>query len=216
MMDVDTEVLVNGDLKKNPAHLLINRHQVRIGSFMISVAALVQTATLLLAVFMSIYAVYHVNQLKSGDSTRGWPMFDCSRTSRLHTKGKVTYHTCLVDNTNKSMDPSSGVFTVPRGQAGVYQISFTAKFVANSNGRFGAWCDIYVSDKVVADSQREYNGNSRTESSTHTVVLLHSLREGDEVFVMFNKDGSSFIHSDDDHDVHFTVRKVADTFEQQA
>jgi hypothetical protein len=28
------------------------------------------------------------------------------------------------------------------------QITFTAKYVAHSNGRFGAWSDVYVNDKV--------------------------------------------------------------------
>ncbi|XP_023329784.1 uncharacterized protein LOC111702358 [Eurytemora carolleeae] len=139
-----------------------------------------------------------------------WPMFDCSRTSRLHDRGIITYNTCLVDTTNGSMNPATGIFTTADSQPGIYQISFTAKYVAHSNGKFGAWSDIMVNDKVVGDSQREYNGNSRTESSTHTVILLHILRAADTVRVQFNKDGSSYIHSDDDHDVHFTVRKVAD------
>jgi len=218
IMDLDTDVLVKEELAKTSAAknmVFLEDYQIRVGSFLFKATSLIRTALVALAVLFSIYAVYSVNQLSMSASKMGWPMFDCSRTSRLHIQGngygsrKVTYHTCLVDNTNNSINPSTGVFTVPKGQAGVYQISFTAKFVANSNGRFGAWCDIYVGNKVVADLQREYNGN-RTESSTHTVVLLHILREGDEVYVMFNKDGTSFIHSDDDHDVHFTVRKVAD------
>jgi len=59
--------------------------------------------------------------------------------------------------------------------------------------------------KVIADSQREYNGNelSDSESSTHTVLAFHPLQENDRVKVRFNKDGNSYIHSDHDHDVHF-------------
>ena len=30
----------------------------------------------------------------------------------------------------------------------IFQISFTAKYVASSNGRFGAWCDVIVNEKV--------------------------------------------------------------------
>lgn len=61
--------------------------------------------------------------------------------------------------------------------------------------------------QVIADSQREYNGNesSTAESSTHTILAFYPLRKGDEVKIQFNKDGSSYIHSDNDHDVHFTA-----------
>lgn len=65
---------------------------------------------------------------------------------------------------------------------------------------------------MVADSQREYNGNeiSSSESSTHTVMVMYPLVVGDLVKVQFNKDGSSYIHSDNDHDVHFTGRRISD------
>ena len=74
--------------------------------------------------------------------------------------------------------------------------------------------------QVIADSQREYNGpdttssnngrgSSLSESSTHTVLVIHPLRAGDQVKVQFNRDGTSYIHSDNDHDVHFTARKLA-------
>ena len=60
---------------------------------------------------------------------------------------------------------------------------------------------------MIADSQREYNGNeiSKTESSTHSIMVLHPLLKGDIVKVQFNKDGTSYIHSDNDHDVHFRL-----------
>ena len=84
--------------------------------------------------------------------------------------------------------------------------------------------------QVIADSQREYNGpdttggggsgssssssnngrgSSLSESSTHTVLVIHPLQAGDKVKVQFNRDGTSYIHSDNDHDVHFTGRKLA-------
>ncbi len=65
---------------------------------------------------------------------------------------------------------------------------------------------------MIADSQREYNGNelSTSESSTHTILVLHPLGVGDIVKVQFNKDGNSYIHSDSDHDVHFTGVRLAD------
>ena len=75
--------------------------------------------------------------------------------------------------------------------------------------------------QVIADSQREYNGpdsgsaggsgrgSSLSESSTHTVLVIHPLVAGDQVKVQFNRDGTSYIHSDNDHDVHFTGRKLA-------
>ena len=44
------------------------------------------------------------------------------------------------------MSIRTGTLTV--GVAGVYQISFTAKYVSSSKGRFGAWSDIYVNDTV--------------------------------------------------------------------
>ena len=76
--------------------------------------------------------------------------------------------------------------------------------------------------QVIVDSQREYNGpdtsggrgggrgsRNLSESSTHTVMVLYPLRKGDQVKVQFNKDGHSYIHSDNDHDVHFTGRRVS-------
>merc|ERR1712179_456627 len=102
-------------------------------------------------------------------------MFDCTRTSRFQSRGIVNYDECLVDTTGGSMNITSGVFTASQAQAGIYQITFTAKYVANSNGRFGAWSDVFVNDVVIADSQREYNGcggKSRTESSTHTATMI--------------------------------------------
>ena len=70
---------------------------------------------------------------------------------------------------------------------------------------------ILVNNTVIADSQREYNGNPRSnsESSTHTIMVLYPLQIGDQVKVKFNRDGESYIHSDRDHDVHFTGRRVA-------
>ena len=44
------------------------------------------------------------------------------------------------------MSARSGTFSV--GVAGVYQMSFTAKYVSSSKGRFGAWSDIYVNNTV--------------------------------------------------------------------
>ena len=146
---------------------------------------------------------------------RNWlpTMFDCTRTSRFQSRGIVNYDECLVDTTGGSMNTTSGVFTASQAQGGIYQITFTAKYVANSNGRFGAWSDVIVNNVVIADSQREYNGcggKSRTESSTHTVMALYPIRVNDTIRVQFNKDGHSYIHSDNDHDVHFTARKIAD------
>jgi len=138
-------------------------------------------------------------------------MFDCTRTSRLLQRGVINYDTCLVDTTNGAMNNGTGVFTPTDKQAGIYQMSFTAKYVAHSSGRFGAWSDLWVNDKVIADSQREYNGNGqeKTESSTHTMLALFPLKGNDSVKVQFNKDGHSYIHSDRDHDVHFTMRRIS-------
>ncbi len=60
----------------------------------------------------------------------------------------------------------------------MFQLTFTAKYVSSSAGRFGAWSDIYVNETVIADSQREYNGNelSTSESSTHSVTVIYPLR----------------------------------------
>ena len=44
------------------------------------------------------------------------------------------------------MNIQSGVFTT--AQQGIYQISFTAKYVASRQGTYGAWSDIYVNNKV--------------------------------------------------------------------
>ena len=81
--------------------------------------------------------------------------------------------------------------------------------------------DPFLLLKVIVDSQREYNGpdtsrgpnrgsqRNLSESSTHSVSVLYPLHQGDQVKVQFNKDGHSYIHSDNDHDVHFTGRRVA-------
>ena len=45
-----------------------------------------------------------------------------------------------------AMSTRTGIFTV--GVAGVYQLSFTAKYVSSSKGRFGAWSDMYVNNTV--------------------------------------------------------------------
>ncbi len=66
---------------------------------------------------------------------------------------------------------------------GVYQITFTAKYVSSSKGRFGAWSDVFVNDTVISDSQREYNGNdmSDSESSTHSIIVIQQLSPGDRL-----------------------------------
>lgn len=146
-------------------------------------------------------------------------LFDCYRVTSLKRPAIVTYDGCFVDSTKGGMSAFNGIFTVV--DAGVYQITFTAKYVSSNKGRFGAWSDIYVNETVIADSQREYNGpkgkgannpggSGQTESSTHTILVHYQLNIGDQVKVQFNKDGNSYIHSDSDHDVHFTGLKVAD------
>jgi len=136
-------------------------------------------------------------------------MFDCYRTQRMVRAGIVNYDGCFVDTTKGAMSTRTGIFTV--GVAGVYQLSFTAKYVSSSKGRFGAWSDMYVNNTVVSDSQREYNNNdiNSSESSTHSVVVIYALNVGDRVRVQFNKDGNSYIHSDADHDVHFTAFRIS-------
>ena len=39
--------------------------------------------------------------------------------------------------------------------------------------------------------------------------MIYKLGYGDQVKVQFNRDGTSYIHSDNDHDVHFTGRRLA-------
>ena len=58
----------------------------------------------------------------------------------------MTYDGCFVDTSNGSMNIKTGVFntTVP----GIYQISFTAKYVASNKGQYGAWSDICINEKV--------------------------------------------------------------------
>ena len=58
----------------------------------------------------------------------------------------VTYDGCFVDTTDGAIDIYTGIFTVAK--AGVYSISFTAKYVSSSKGRFGAWSDVFVNNTV--------------------------------------------------------------------
>ena len=60
--------------------------------------------------------------------------------------GVVRYDGCFVDNTQGGMDRSSGIFRV--SEPGIYQLSFTAKYVSSNQGRFGAWSDMYVNHNV--------------------------------------------------------------------
>ncbi len=102
--------------------------------------------------------------------------FDCYLIRRQKRATVVTYDGCFVDTTGGAMNRNSGVFTA--SAPGIYQLTFTAKYVSSSNGRFGAWADLYVNGTVVADSQREYNGNERStsESSTHSILVIYPLR----------------------------------------
>ena len=58
----------------------------------------------------------------------------------------VNYDGCFVDTTSGAMNAQSGIFTVV--DPGIYQLSFTAKYVSSNRGRFGAWSDIYVNHTV--------------------------------------------------------------------
>ena len=64
----------------------------------------------------------------------------------LRTRGIITYNGCFIDTSNGSMNIQSGIFTTK--QAGIYQISFSTKYVASSAGQFGAWSDICINNKV--------------------------------------------------------------------
>ena len=61
----------------------------------------------------------------------------------------VTYDGCTVDTSNGAMDKKSGIFNTT--QSGIYQISFTVKYVVSSSGQYGAWSDIMINDKVRID-----------------------------------------------------------------
>ena len=39
-------------------------------------------------------------------------------------------------------------------------------------------------------------------------LIYYKLQVGDQVKVQFNRDGTSYIHSDNDHDVHFTGKVI--------
>ena len=60
--------------------------------------------------------------------------------------GVVFYDGCFVDTTEGAMNWRSGIFTV--AEDGIYQLSFTAKYVSSNRGRFGAWSDLYVNHDV--------------------------------------------------------------------
>ncbi|CAM6053923.1 unnamed protein product [Sphagnum tenellum] len=128
-------------------------------------------------------------------------MFDCYRVNRLTRAVVVTYDGCFVDTTAGAINVDTGFFTVR--EAGRLPAQLHGQVREQQQGK--------VRSVVIADSQREYNGNelSSSESSTHTIMVLYPLNVGDLVKVQFNKDGSSYIHSDNDHDVHFTGRRVS-------
>ena len=60
--------------------------------------------------------------------------------------GIVRYDGCFIDTTGGAMDMGTGIFSV--AESGIYQLTFTAKYVASNRGRFGAWSDMYVNQKV--------------------------------------------------------------------
>ena len=64
--------------------------------------------------------------------------------------GIVNYDGCFIDTTKGAMTAGTGIFTV--AEAGIYQLTFTAKYVASNRGRFGAWSDMYVNQKVSSQS----------------------------------------------------------------
>ena len=69
--------------------------------------------------------------------------------------GIVRYDGCFIDTTGGAMDMGTGIFSV--AEAGIYQLTFTAKYVSSNRGRFGAWSDMYVNQKVsTAKSQFLY------------------------------------------------------------
>ena len=43
---------------------------------------------------------------------------------------------------------------------------------------------------------------------TLATFIYYKLQVGDQVKVQFNRDGTSYIHSDNDHDVHFTGKVI--------
>ncbi len=73
-------------------------------------------------------------------------MFDCYRVNRLSRAAVITYDGCFVDTTDGAMNSDTGIFKVR--VPGVYQITFTAKYVSSSKGRFGAWSDVFVNETV--------------------------------------------------------------------
>ena len=72
------------------------------------------------------------------------------------------------------MSTRTGTFSV--GSAGVYQMSFTAKYVSSSKGRFGAWSDIYVNNTVSGKVKTSFTRNAITSAYDLTCCrqVLHS------------------------------------------
>ena len=60
--------------------------------------------------------------------------------------GIVRYDGCFIDTTGGAMDMGTGIFSV--AESGIYQLTFTAKYVSSNRGRFGAWSDMYVNQTV--------------------------------------------------------------------
>ena len=99
--------------------------------------------------------VSSLDQVKSKvDSSGRGVMFDCYRTSRFSRAGVVTYHGCFVDTSAGAINIHTGVFKVR--EEGVYQMTFTAKYVSSSKGMFGAWSDLYVNNTVSVITRSQF------------------------------------------------------------
>jgi hypothetical protein len=72
------------------------------------------------------------------------------------------------------MDIVSGIFTV--SDPGIYQITFTAKYVSSNRGRFGAWSDMYV-NQTVSVSKKSANKSEFTNFYRQNSAIFKVLEE---------------------------------------
>jgi len=156
------------------------------------------------------------NLTKQVNSLMTPPTFSCHRTKAHRNSAMVTYDQCSI--TTAGMNAATGRFTAQ--QDGVYQLTFTALFVAIRGHMLSA--DLYLEQsgsepQIIGRSSAMVKedtvfGRDDDLHATSSVIVLQRLKQNDEVYVSMHIDGNhgdSHLMSDFSKKIHFTGLKIA-------